>query len=87
MANLFIKLAQKQKDKVCLLSINHRCLKVIRVTEGPLAMDFFVLCIEPHSSSDYVLLSRFYHTVLLHNVVVMGIGPSAKTDDNTARRF
>ncbi len=87
MSNLFIKLAKKQKDQVCLLNINHRFLKAIRVTEGLLAIDFFVLCIEPRSSSDYVLLSRLYHTVLLHNVVVMGIGPAAKTDDNTARRF
>ncbi|WP_407079041.1 hypothetical protein [Candidatus Williamhamiltonella defendens] len=38
MANLFIKLAKK--DKVCLLSINHRFLKVIRVTAGLLAIDF-----------------------------------------------
>lgn len=47
-----------------------------------MAIDFHTLCEEPRSQLDYIALSRLYHSVMLHNVHVMGV-----QKENTARRF
>lgn len=64
------------------LEINHRPLATLGVSDGVLAVDFHTLCNEARSQNDYIVLSRLYHTVLLHNVMTMGM-----KEENTARRF
>ena len=54
----------------------------MRNADGVLMIEFDSLCKGPRSQSDYIELSRCYHSVLLANVEQMGQG----TDD-VARRF
>lgn len=87
MMQIFIKLAGAEGKASSLLQINHRPMHVIRRVEGILAVDFYVLCEEARSSSDYVVLSQQYHTVLLHNVPCMVAAGTAANNENRARRF
>lgn len=64
------------------LDINHHPMATLGESDGVLAIDFDTLCIHARSQNDYIALSRLYHTVLLHNVTIMG-----KNEENTARRF
>lgn len=82
MKQLFVKLAGKEGKKNVILEINHRPMLAVCVAGGVLAIDFHTLCEESRSQLDYIVLSKFYHSVLLHNVRCMG-----SKDENTARRF
>ena len=64
------------------IEINHRQLKTVQESKGVVYFEFSTLCESARSQSDYMELSRLYHTVLLANVTQMG----AETDDS-ARRF
>lgn len=64
------------------LEVNHRPLPTLSTGDGVLAVDFATLCLDARSQNDYIALSRLYHTVLLHNVTVMGT-----KEENAARRF
>ncbi|KFK95376.1 MULTISPECIES: cell division protein ZapE [unclassified Serratia (in: enterobacteria)] len=79
---IFLKLAGREGEDAPVLQINHRPLPTIRAVEGVLAVDFHTLCEEARSQLDYIALSRLYHSVMLHNVRVMG-----PLKENTARRF
>ncbi|SLM61502.1 ATPase, AFG1 family [Dickeya aquatica] len=65
-----------------ILEINHRPLTTRYAADGVLAVDFSTLCVDARSQNDYIVLSRLYHTVLLHHVPVMHA-----QDENAARRF
>lgn len=67
---------------VPVLEINHRPMLTLSAGDGVLAIDFATLCLDARSQNDYIALSRLYHTVLLHNVTVMG-----SKEENAARRF
>lgn len=64
------------------LEVNHHPLPTLSAADGVLAVDFATLCVDARSQNDYIALSRLYHTVLLHNVTVMG-----SKEENAARRF
>lgn len=64
------------------IEINHRQIQTLRNADGVLMIDFSALCEGPRSQSDYIELSRLYHSVLLANVKVMG-----QHNDDVARRF
>ncbi len=78
----FKQLATDVEQKNKEIEINNRLLPVIAVADGVVHFDFSVLCESARSQSDYMEISRLYHTVLLANVKQMG----ADTDDS-ARRF
>ncbi|WBF45960.1 cell division protein ZapE [Serratia rubidaea] len=80
--DIFDKLAGKGGDAAPVLEINHRPLQALRAADGVLAVDFHTLCEEARSQLDYIALSRLYHSVILHNVRVMG-----PLKESTARRF
>jgi len=82
MDQLFVKLAGKAPDNAPVLQINHRPLAAIAESNGVLAVDFHTLCEDARSQLDYIVLSQLYHSVLLHNVQVMGV-----KQENSARRF
>jgi cell division protein ZapE len=64
------------------IEINHRQLATVLESDGIVYFEFSVLCESARSQSDYMEISRLYHTVLLANVTRMG------TDsDDSARRF
>lgn len=69
-----------QKNKV--IEINNRSLTTVQESDGVVHFEFSTLCESARSQSDYMELSRLYHTVLLANVTQMG----ADNDDST-RRF
>ncbi len=64
------------------IEINHRELEVIEVSEGIAHFDYSVLCESARSQSDYMELSKVYHTILLANVKQMSV-----ERDDAARRF
>ena len=64
------------------LEVNHRPMQAIVAVDGVLAVEFHTLCEEARSQLDYIALSKIYHSVLLHNVPVMGAD-----SENAARRF
>lgn len=64
------------------IDINNRQLTTISAAEGVVHFDFSVLCESARSQTDYMEISRMYHTVLLANVKQMN-GDS----DDSARRF
>ncbi|WJV54281.1 cell division protein ZapE [Prodigiosinella aquatilis] len=83
MRQIFSRLSgQKITTAGPVLEINHRPLATLSAGDGVVAVDFSTLCIEARSQNDYIALSRLYHSVLLHNVTVMGT-----KEENTARRF
>lgn len=64
------------------LTINHRPLSTIGLANGVVALDFSELCSSARSQNDYIVLSKHFHSVLLHNMRAMG-----SNEENTARRF
>ncbi|MCG8710377.1 AFG1 family ATPase [Brenneria sp. 4F2] len=83
MRRMFSRLAGKTwKSPGPVLEINHRPLPTLSAGDGVLSVDFATLCAQARSQNDYIALSRLYHSVLLHNVTIMG-----SAEENTARRF
>ena len=64
------------------IEVNHRMIPTRKHADGVLVVEFAALCEGPRSQSDYIELSRCYHSVLLANVKQMGAN-----NDDTARRF
>lgn len=65
-----------------IIEINNRELATVQESDGVVHFEFATLCESARSQSDYMELSRIYHTVLLANVTQM----NAENDD-AARRF
>ena len=80
--NYFTQLAPEAGTQNEDIDVNHRQIPTMRNADGVLMIEFDSLCKGPRSQSDYIELSRCYHSVLLANVEQMGQG----TDD-VARRF
>ena len=62
--------------------VNGRRVNVVYWADGVAWFDFVSLCRGPRSSKDYLEIARFFHTVLLRRVPVLG-----SHDDDAARRF
>ncbi|MEA9390359.1 cell division protein ZapE [Acerihabitans sp. TG2] len=82
MHGIFTRLAGENTTAAQVLTINHRPMPILGARNGVVAVNFNTLCADARSQNDYIALSRLYHSVLLHNVHVMG-----SDDENTARRF
>lgn len=82
MARIFTRLAGARPDGAPVLTVNHRPLPTLGARDGVVALDFTTLCAGARSQNDYIVLSRLYHSVLLHDVHAMG-----PREENTARRF
>ena len=78
----FTQLAVDEGKMGVEIDINNRGLVTIEESDGVVHFEFSVLCESARSQSDYMELSRIYHTVLLANVRQMN-GDS----DDVARRF
>lgn len=64
------------------IEVNNRKLITIDIADGVVFFEFSELCETARSQSDYMELSREFHTVLLANVIQMG-----RETDDSARRF
>lgn len=78
----FTKLSSEAGQENVDIEINNRQLPTVEVSDGVVHFEFSLLCESARSQSDYMEISRLYHTVLLANVTQMG----SETDDST-RRF
>ena len=78
----FSRLSTETGQKNVGIEINNRQLPTVEVADGVVHFEFDLLCQTARSQSDYMEISRLYHTVLLANVSQMG----SDTDDST-RRF
>ena len=78
----FSQLTSESKSDKSEIKVNNRLIPVIQHADGVLMIDFEALCGGPRSQSDYIEISRIYHTVLLANVKEMG-----QNNDDVARRF
>ncbi|GGD50124.1 cell division protein ZapE [Lacimicrobium alkaliphilum] len=64
------------------IDIEGRKINSLREADGVVMFDFKALCDGPRSQSDYMEISRCYHSVLVANVKQMG-----QQNDDIARRF
>ena len=78
----FAQLAPEAGTENAVIEVNNRKIQTCRDADGVLMIEFDALCNGPRSQSDYIELSRCYHSVLLANVTVMG-----QNNDDMARRF
>ncbi|XQW84560.1 cell division protein ZapE [Thalassotalea piscium] len=78
----FTQLASEQGTKGKTIHINHRDLQTIEESKGIVHFDFSTLCVSARSQSDYMELSKIYHTVILANVKQMNVD-----SDDATRRF
>jgi cell division protein ZapE len=78
----FKQLAPEEGRNGVDVEVAGRLIPAIHDADGVAMFEFRALCDGPRSQSDYMELSRCYHTVLLANVEQMG-----QTLDDIARRF
>ncbi|MFT2091886.1 cell division protein ZapE [Paraglaciecola sp. 2405UD69-4] len=64
------------------IEIEGRMIPTLKYAEGVIMLEFRAACDGPRSQTDYMEISRLYHTVLLANVEQMG-----QATDDIARRF
>ena len=82
LALYFKQLSAEPGEALKNVIINNRELTTIEESEGVIHFDFAQLCETARSQSDYMEISRLYHTVLLANVKQM-----SRDSDDSARRF
>jgi cell division protein ZapE len=83
--NLYRYFAQLAPEEGCEnqpIDVEGRQIQSLREADGVVMFDFKALCDGPRSQSDYMEISRCYHSVLVANVVQMG-----QHNDDIARRF
>ena len=78
----FVKLAPDEGSMGQAIEIEGRMIPALRDADGVLMVSFRALCDGPRSQTDYMELSRIYHTVLLADVEQMSLAV-----DDIARRF
>ena len=71
-----------EHEKESRIIINERNIPVVKWADGVCWFDFRVICGPPRARIDYIEIARFFHTVLIQDIVLLN-------DDNndTARRF
>ena len=79
---LFQRLTEGAATEQGTLELNHRKLKVKRVSNDALWFDFKELCDGPRGSADYIELARCYHSIF-----ISGMPQLDSATDNQARRF
>ena len=82
MLSLFVSLAESAGEENTTLEVNHRKLKVKRLSTDVLWFDFKELCDGPRGSADYVELARCYHSVF-----ISGMPQLTALHENQSRRF
>ncbi len=82
MLQLFDHLTEGMTTENGVLELNHRKIKVRRISNNALWFDFKELCDGPRGSADYIELARCYHSIF-----ISGIPQLNAAHDNQARRF
>lgn len=82
MLELFTHLAEDASKENQTLELNHRKLKVKRLSNDVLWFDFKDVCDGPRGPADYVELARCYHSVFISGMPIL-----TALHENQARRF
>jgi cell division protein ZapE len=82
LVGIFEKAVAVNRRKRDWITVNGRRITVVYWADGVAWFDFRSLCRGPRASTDYLEIARFFHTVLLRRIPVMG-----DADDDAARRF
>jgi cell division protein ZapE len=78
----FIQLAPELGTENQEIEVEGRKIPTLHYADGVVMFEFRAICDGPRSQTDYMEISRLYHTVLIANVEQMG-----QTTDDIARRF
>jgi cell division protein ZapE len=78
----FIQLAPELGTENQEIKVEGRMIPTLHFADGVVMFEFRDICDGPRSQTDYMEISRLYHTVLIANVEQMG-----QTTDDIARRF
>ena len=78
----FIQLAPELGIDNQNIKVEGRMIPTLHYADGVVMFEFRDICDGPRSQTDYIELSRLYHTVLIANVEQMG-----QATDDIARRF
>lgn len=78
----FLQLAPEEGRFDVSIQIEGRSIPAMRDADGVVMFTFRAICDGPRSQSDYIEISRIYHSVLVANVEQMG-----GSSDDVARRF
>ena len=78
----FIQLAPELGTENQEIVVEGRKIPTLHYADGVVMFEFRAICDGPRSQTDYMEISRLYHTVLIANVEQMG-----QTTDDIARRF
>ena len=78
--NIFNEITQNKRDEKDFISINNRKIMVIAFSKGVLWVNFQQICSSPRSASDYIEVSKEFHTIVLSEVPIIN-------SDDEARRF
>ncbi len=82
LAELFDRVAGDEAVSTAPIEVLGREIPVRRAAEGVCWFEFSALCEGPRSKADFAELSRFFHTVLIGDVPVLGV-----ESQDPARRF
>ena len=82
MEQAFHECSAVEHKKEDFVIVNQRDIPVVKWTDGVCWFDFNVICGPPRARADYIEIARFFHTVLVQNIVQLD-------DENNdyARRF
>lgn len=78
----FRRLAPEEGKRDCSITIEGRRIPVRALADDVVWFDFHAVCDGPRSQTDYIEISREFHTVFVSNVPVLDM-----TMENQARRF
>lgn len=82
LAETFRRLAGDEPVEDGPIQVLGRDIPVRKVSEGVCWVDFRDICEGPRSKADYAELSRFFHTVMISGIPLLGVA-----GDDPARRF
>ena len=77
---IFKEITQNRKAEENFVTINNRKVSVLAFSKGVLWVNFLQICSSPRSATDYIEISKEFHTIILTDVPIIN-------SDDEARRF
>ena len=77
---IFKEITQNRKAEENFITINNRKVSVLAFSKGVLWVNFLQICSSPRSATDYIEISKEFHTIILTDVPIIN-------SDDEARRF
>ena len=77
---IFNEITQNKKNIKSFITINNRKIDILAFSKGVLWVNFLQICSSPRSATDYIEISKEFHTIVLSDVPIIN-------SDDEARRF